>query len=69
MFLVNTVVLAHQQRDSIRKATALDVVVYTGDQNVDHWQRNRWSEEFENHQVLITLIYAKDLLIKFSDVK
>lgn len=54
VFLVNTVVLAHQQVECIRKSTALDTVVYTGDQNVDAWRRDRWSEEFEKHQVLNT---------------
>lgn len=56
-FLVNTVVLANQQVECIRKATALKVAIYTGDQNVDAWRRDRWSEEFENHQVLSTYIH------------
>lgn len=53
IFLVNTVALANQQVEAIRKATPLRVAKYTGDMNVDAWRRNRWQAEFEENQVLV----------------
>lgn len=51
IFLTNTVVLAHQQKNCIERATALKVSVYTGDMNVDAWRKDQWYGEFENNQV------------------
>lgn len=53
IFIVNTVVLANQQMEAIRRATALRVAKYTGDMNVDAWRRDRWLDEFEENQVLV----------------
>lgn len=51
IFLTNTVVLAHQQKDCIERATSLKVAVYTGDMNVDAWRKDQWYGEFEKNQV------------------
>lgn len=53
VFLTNTVVLAHQQKDCVERLTALKVAVYTGDSNVDAWRQNKWNSEFENNQVIV----------------
>lgn len=51
IFLTNTVVLAHQQKICIERATSLKVSVYTGDMNVDAWRKDQWYGEFESNQV------------------
>lgn len=51
VFLTNTVALARQQAEVIGKMTSLDVKVYTGDMDVDAWNREKWNNEFENAQV------------------
>lgn len=56
IFLTNTVVLAHQQKNCIERATALKVSVYTGDMNVDAWRKDQWYGEFESNQVSDELI-------------
>lgn len=53
MFLVNTVVLANQQKRCVEESTALKVSVYTGDMSVDCWRRDRWLDEFDENQVLV----------------
>lgn len=53
VFLVNTVVLANQQKKCIEETTALKVTVYTGEMNVDCWRRDRWLDEFDESQVLV----------------
>lgn len=51
MFLTNTVALARQQAEVISKMTSLNVQVYTGDMNVDAWNKEKWSNDFESAQV------------------
>lgn len=52
VFLTNTQALARQQAEVIGKMTALNVRVYTGDMDVDNWNREKWTNEFESAQVL-----------------
>lgn len=51
VFLTNTQALARQQAEVIGKMTSLNVRVYTGDMDVDAWNREKWSNEFESAQV------------------
>lgn len=51
VFLTHTKALALQQAEVISKMTSLKVRVYTGDMNVDAWDREKWTEEFEKAQV------------------
>lgn len=53
VFLVNTVVLANQQTECIRRATSFRVTKYTGEMNVDVWRRDDWLQQFELNQVLV----------------
>ncbi|CAF1081572.1 unnamed protein product [Adineta steineri] len=53
IFLVQTVQLAQQQTDYIRKHTGLLVESYYGEKGVDLWHKERWDIEFEDHQVLV----------------
>lgn len=51
MFLTNTQALAQQQAEVISKTTPLKVAVYTGDMDVDAWNRDKWYSEFDKNQV------------------
>lgn len=51
VFLTNTQALARQQAEVIGKMTALNVRVYTGDMDVDNWNKEKWTNEFETGQV------------------
>lgn len=51
VFLTNTQALARQQAEVIGKMTSLNVRVYTGDMDVDNWNREKWTNEFESAQV------------------
>ncbi|CAF3393836.1 unnamed protein product [Rotaria socialis] len=53
IFLAKTVALVQQQSDYIRFHTDLSVGKYYGELGVDLWQKERWVDEFEQHQVLV----------------
>ncbi|CAF3586308.1 unnamed protein product [Rotaria sp. Silwood1] len=53
VFLVKTVALVQQQSDYIRIHTDLSVGKYYGELGVDLWEKQRWIDEFEHHQVLV----------------
>lgn len=53
IFLTNTQALAHQQAEVISQTTPLKVAVYTGDMNVDAWNKEKWFKEFDENQVRI----------------
>lgn len=50
MFLV---ALVQQQSEYIATHTDLKVGQYYGELNVDFWEKQKWIDEFENHQVLV----------------
>lgn len=50
---VNTVALCDQQSKYLRRHTHFDVGSYTGDMNVDSWNRAMWENEFNKNQVLV----------------
>lgn len=50
-FLVNTKTLVDQQGSVIEQMTDLKVGRYTGDLNVDFWDKSKWLEELRKHQV------------------
>lgn len=52
VFLTDSKVLAKQQAAVIKKSTQLKVALYTGDTNMNEWQENKWSDEFEQCQVI-----------------
>lgn len=60
VFLTNTTVLAHQHYEVLKKTTPLKVAVYTGDMNVDAWNKDKWFKEFEENQVLIVVLKTKE---------
>lgn len=45
--------LAHQQAEVISKTTPLKVAVYSGDMNVDAWNKEKWFNEFDENQVML----------------
>ncbi|RDD42015.1 Endoribonuclease Dicer [Trichoplax sp. H2] len=51
-FLVNTVPLARQQSDVLRKQTPFKVGDYVGD-DVDLWNKTKWVYELDSQQVLV----------------
>lgn len=53
VMLVNTVTLVDQQAKSLRRCTQFEVAGYSGDLNVDFWDKSRWLGEFEKYQVLV----------------
>ncbi|XP_061387833.1 endoribonuclease Dcr-2 [Musca vetustissima] len=53
IFMCNTVELARQQAEEIRKTTNLKTGIYIGDRDVDNWQRRKWETEIEENQVLV----------------
>ncbi|CAF1126055.1 unnamed protein product [Adineta steineri] len=53
IFLVKTVALVQQQSEYIRIHTDLKVGKYYGELKVDLWDKERWINEFEQHQVLV----------------
>ncbi|KAK7865819.1 hypothetical protein R5R35_001277 [Gryllus longicercus] len=52
-FLVNTVALAEQQKNFIKRHACVSVGHYTGDMNVDYWAEEKWREELDKNQVLV----------------
>ncbi|XP_054712281.1 endoribonuclease Dicer-like isoform X2 [Uloborus diversus] len=52
-FLVPTVPLVRQQRNTIAMHTNLRVKDYYGDMNVDSWNKDRWISEFTSCEVLV----------------
>lgn len=52
VFLTDSKILAKQQAAIIKKSTQLKVALYTGDTNMNEWQENKWSDEFEQCQVI-----------------
>ncbi|CAF1375740.1 unnamed protein product [Rotaria sordida] len=53
VFLVKTVQLVDQQSDYICTHTNLRVGRYCGELGVDLWDKEKWQDEFEKHQVLV----------------
>ncbi|XP_073812059.1 endoribonuclease Dcr-2 [Musca autumnalis] len=73
IFMCNTVELARQQAQEIKKTTNLKVGLYIGDRDVDNWARRKWETEIEENQVLVgTAQIFVDIvtqnLIKISDL-
>uniref|UniRef100_A0A061QLI9 Putative dicer-2 n=1 Tax=Cupiennius salei TaxID=6928 RepID=A0A061QLI9_CUPSA len=52
-FLVPTVPLVHQQTKTIEDHTDLKVKGFSGDMNVDSWNKVKWEEEFRMNEVLV----------------
>ena len=55
-FLVPTRPLVQQQKSAILSAlqtSDLKVGGFTGDMNVDFWNKSKWDEELEKHQVIV----------------
>lgn len=50
---MNTVPLVEQHGKYIRNHTILRVGCYSGEMNVDFWNQNKWSAEFDKNQVLV----------------
>lgn len=55
VFLVNTVALVEQQADVLKRQLPVDDVgKYSGDMNLDFWNKNVWIEEFSKFQVSLS---------------
>lgn len=50
---MNTVALARQQAEVLRKQVPYNVSLYSGDMNVDNWKRDKWRAEFEKNQIIV----------------
>lgn len=48
-----TVPLVHQQAETIAEHTDLKVKKFSGDMNVDSWNKSKWISEFVNGEVLV----------------
>jgi endoribonuclease Dicer len=56
IYIVNTVALVMQQVEYIRRHTGLTCKGYSGDMQVDFWQKENWLLEIKENQVLHLLI-------------
>ncbi|XP_028170236.1 endoribonuclease Dicer isoform X1 [Ostrinia furnacalis] len=53
-FLVNTVPLVIQQKKVIQRLCPVNSVgAYSGEDNVDYWDKDKWDIELEKHQVVV----------------
>lgn len=53
IMLVNTVALVEQHSKYFENHTSFSVATYTGDMNVDNWDKEKWLMEFNKYNVLI----------------
>ncbi|XP_012287234.1 endoribonuclease Dicer [Orussus abietinus] len=53
IFIVNTVPLVTQQSEYVARHTGLICKGYSGDMQIDYWDKNIWSREIEHNQVLV----------------
>ncbi|CAF1391339.1 unnamed protein product [Didymodactylos carnosus] len=53
IFLVKQVTLVHQQGDYISMHTGMSVGKYYGELDIELWDKSKWDNEFETHQVLV----------------
>lgn len=57
IFVVNTVALARQQAEVLRKRFPPEMVgLYSGDMNVDNWKKDKWREEFEKNKIVVATV-------------
>lgn len=55
MFLVNTVALVEQQASVLERHLVVDKVgQYSGEMNLDFWDKKVWDEEFSKYKVYLT---------------
>ncbi|KAH8331655.1 hypothetical protein KR074_009100, partial [Drosophila pseudoananassae] len=53
LFICNTVELARQQAEAVKRHTNLKVGFYVGEQGVDDWPRGKWETEIRDKQVMV----------------
>ncbi|KRT83525.1 helicase [Oryctes borbonicus] len=53
IILVNTIALVHQHGKYLKRHTPFSVGEYTGELNVDFWDKNVWYKQCEDYQILI----------------
>ncbi|XP_063241716.1 endoribonuclease Dicer-like isoform X2 [Bacillus rossius redtenbacheri] len=53
VFMVNTVPLVVQQGKYIARFVPVNVGMYSGDMNVDVWNKSKWNEELRKNKVLV----------------
>lgn len=68
VFLVNTVCLANQHTETIDEMLGLDVACWTSETKKKSWNRDRFREEFERHQVIVATVQLFVDAIKHSFV-
>lgn len=51
--LVNSVALVDQHAKYVANHTNFQVGQYTGEMNLDFWNKYKWYEQYDKHQVLI----------------
>ena len=53
LLLLFSVTLVQQQSEYLATHTDLKIGQYHGELGVDFWDKEKWTDEFENHQVLV----------------
>lgn len=53
VFMVPKVPLVYQQAEAIKAQTKLRVKTFVGDDGVDFWKTEKWSEELEHADVIV----------------
>lgn len=53
-FLTNTIALAKQQAQFFTRHMPFNVRLYTSEVNVDAWKNDRWKQEFQDGQILVS---------------
>ncbi|GJQ77072.1 Dcr-2 [Trypoxylus dichotomus] len=51
--LVNTIALVHQHGKYLERHTPFSVGEYSGELNVDFWDKNVWDKQCEDHRILV----------------
>lgn len=54
--LVNSVPLVNQHAKCIEQRTVLKVGQYSGDMNLDCWNKEKWHEEFDKYNVFVMTV-------------
>jgi len=67
--MVNTVALVGQQAGYIRRHSRHSVGEYSGDMNVDYWDKEKWQEELSKYQVGCTdVAVSEDSVLLGCDI-
>ena len=51
VILANTVCLAKQHAENLKLTFPYRIAIFTGEDNVDVWRKEKWVQQFEENQV------------------